>query len=167
LWLDFVRKISETGKTSGIFPMRKFLGFFFTIASALLVVYYVYKKLRPYMERIRSVVEEAQPVIDSVQNWAKEDTLSNKMEVVKSVSALTRKPATSKPRNAIFDLNDRQKEIYDIVKREVEVGMHNLLAKLGGGVTDRTLRRDMTKLERLGLIKQVGKTKGSFYKLRD
>jgi DeoR/GlpR family transcriptional regulator of sugar metabolism len=32
-------------------------------------------------------------------------------------------------------------------------------------VTQRTLRRDMDKLESLGVVKQVGKTRDSYYEL--
>lgn len=65
-----------------------------------------------------------------------------------------------------FSLSDRQEDIYQMIKREVELDMKSVIDKVPG-VSDRTLRRDMTKLEKLGLIKQVGRTRNSVYKLKE
>jgi predicted HTH transcriptional regulator len=67
--------------------------------------------------------------------------------------------------NSAFDLNERQEKIYQLVKKQGQAQMQQL-ADTVEGVTTRTLRRDLTKLEKLGLIEQVGKTKDSFYRLK-
>lgn len=76
------------------------------------------------------------------------------------------KKQTSKPTNAAFQLSDRQEQIYQFIKQGGEANMP-AISSLISGVTDRTLRRDMTKLEKLGLVRQVGKTRNSVYKTRD
>ena len=64
-----------------------------------------------------------------------------------------------------FELNSRQESIYQVIKRMQQAAMPDFVTKVAG-VTTRTLRRDLTKLQKLGLIEQVGKTKDSFYRLR-
>ncbi|MCA9379263.1 DeoR family transcriptional regulator [Candidatus Dojkabacteria bacterium] len=71
-----------------------------------------------------------------------------------------------RPTTNAFQLSDRQEQIYQFIKQSGEANMPAISA-LVTGVTNRTLRRDMTKLEKLGLVRQVGKTRGSVYKPRD
>lgn len=68
-------------------------------------------------------------------------------------------------RDTNFELNSRQESMYQVVKKLSQATMPDFVNKVAG-VTTRTLRRDLTKLQKLGLIEQVGKTKDSFYKLR-
>jgi DNA-binding transcriptional ArsR family regulator len=65
----------------------------------------------------------------------------------------------------VFDLNSRQEKIYREIKDNIELKLTDFAEKIKD-VSNRTLRRDMTKLEKLGLIEQIGKTKDSFYRLR-
>ncbi len=65
-----------------------------------------------------------------------------------------------------FGLNGRQEQIYNLVKLKREVGMGEV-SSLVKDVTERTLRRDLNKLEKLGLILQAGKTRDAVYKLRE
>lgn len=59
-------------------------------------------------------------------------------------------------------LNSRQEKILDILCERGEVTVEELLGEIGG-VTERTLRRDMRKLEEMGWSKKEGNTKGSIY----
>lgn len=67
-------------------------------------------------------------------------------------------------RNAIMGLNDRQKKILNMFEKDKQL-MNSDIEKVITGVTRRTLRRDLTEMETLGIIKQHGKTKGSYYSL--
>lgn len=72
---------------------------------------------------------------------------------------------SSKPAVA-FRLTSRQEQIYQHIKQNTEANMASI-SQLVSGVTNRTLRRDMTKLEKLGLVRQVGKTRDTIYRTRD
>lgn len=61
-------------------------------------------------------------------------------------------------------LNDRQKKIISLFDRE-EMITNEMVQSVVKGVTQRTIRRDLNFLEEKGYIKQVGKTKGSYYVL--
>lgn len=61
-------------------------------------------------------------------------------------------------------LTKRQQEIVKHLEQAGELGMKEL-SDLFSQVTPRTLRRDLTQLETLGIVKQFGRTKNSFYRL--
>jgi len=63
------------------------------------------------------------------------------------------------------NLNKRQRQILALFDREeqITIDMINGVIKK---ITRRTLRRDLDYLEKRGYIKQVGKTKGSYYVLK-
>lgn len=64
-----------------------------------------------------------------------------------------------------FGLNERQEQIYQAIKKTKQAGINSFAEQIAN-VTPRTLRRDLTRLEKLGLVEQVGKTKDSFYRLK-
>lgn len=59
-------------------------------------------------------------------------------------------------------LNKRQREILDILSSKGEVTVDYLMENITN-VTERTLRRDMKKLEEMGFSKKKGNTKGTRY----
>lgn len=61
-------------------------------------------------------------------------------------------------------LNVRQREISKLLRRNDVITLPDLLS-LNMEVSDRTLRRDMDQFEKMGLVKQVGKTKNSYYEV--
>jgi predicted HTH transcriptional regulator len=61
-----------------------------------------------------------------------------------------------------LDLNPRQRAILNILEMRGEVTVEELIEEIEG-VSERTFRRDMQKLEKLGLSKKEGNTKGSKY----
>jgi len=77
---------------------------------------------------------------------------------------LVTKPAINR-RSTTADLNQRQQKIYDMFREQHELNMQSIIKAAGSGISSRTLRRDMTHLENLGLISQSGRTKNSIYKL--
>lgn len=64
-----------------------------------------------------------------------------------------------------FELNPRQEQVYRVIKDNDESTITDIANSITS-VSNRTLRRDMAKLEKLGLIEQVGKTKNTIYKLK-
>jgi hypothetical protein len=58
----------------------------------------------------------------------------------------------------------RTEEVYKLVKQLKEVDMGVLLTKFKG-ITERTLRRDLAKLQTMKLIKKTGSTKSAKYSL--
>ena len=63
------------------------------------------------------------------------------------------------------NLNDRQRRILKLFDKEDKI-TNDMITSVITGVTRRTIRRDLDFLEDHGYIKQVGKTKGSYYVLR-
>lgn len=64
-----------------------------------------------------------------------------------------------------IDLSPRQQVVYAIIRGKKSLEMKDLLPKIPG-VTERTLRRDLLKLQEAGLITKQGTTKASSYVLR-
>jgi len=59
-------------------------------------------------------------------------------------------------------LNERQEKILKTLSSKGEVTVEELMVKVKG-VSERTLRRDMKRLEELGFSEKQGSTKGSKY----
>jgi len=72
------------------------------------------------------------------------------------------KRASLKQKKIPESLNSRQRNILSILSSEGEVTVEQLMSEIKG-VTERTFRRDMKKLEELGLSAKQGNTKGSKY----
>ncbi|MFQ5493482.1 MAG: hypothetical protein ACE5DX_04975 [Candidatus Dojkabacteria bacterium] len=64
------------------------------------------------------------------------------------------------------NLTPRQQEIFDLVKASYQIEMKDIERQITG-VTRRTLRRDMDRLEAEGLVRQEGKTKSARYVLNE
>jgi predicted HTH transcriptional regulator len=60
------------------------------------------------------------------------------------------------------DLNSRQKKVLEELSLKGEITVEELMESIQG-VSERTFRRDMLKLEKLGFSKKQGNTKGSKY----
>ena len=112
-----------------------------------------------------------------LEKWEKKHPASRQVrKTSKPSKPASRTTTTPKPRQVkpaakvaqgedIFDLNDRQEKIFEMVKQNGEVTMQTVSDRVSD-VSERTLRRDMNKLEKLGLIERFGKTKDSVYKLK-
>lgn len=59
-------------------------------------------------------------------------------------------------------LNSRQKKILSVLQERKELTIDEIVPYVDG-VSERTLRRDMFKLESLGYSKKLGSTKGTKY----
>lgn len=68
----------------------------------------------------------------------------------------------SKPFKKISGLNNRQEKVLNLLKSKREITVDEALVDIKD-VSERTLRRDMNKLESLGISKKEGTTKGSKY----
>lgn len=155
--------------------MVKTLKTLFAIFSLFGLVFALYRLFNKFKPQIKTGWEKLSPLLaevveDELNKKLKEVGIESKLKPVftsKNLKAVKQTIKRSLPKEGVFELNPRQKQVYETIKREVEVGMQTIMAALGPAVTDRTLRRDMTKLERLGLITQVGKTKGAVYKLKE
>lgn len=70
--------------------------------------------------------------------------------------------ASQAVKKATLRLNARQRMILKLFKSRRKL-TNDEIGEVIKGVTRRTLRRDLTDLEKRGHIKKIGKTKGSFY----
>lgn len=65
-----------------------------------------------------------------------------------------------------LNLTPRQKEVFRLIETSKKVEMRDILIRVKG-VTERTLRRDLLKLQEEGLIIKKGNTKSAQYILKD
>jgi len=72
----------------------------------------------------------------------------------------TKKPNTTKV--ADFKLNERQKKILSALSESKKHPMKYIEGSIGN-FNVRTIRRDLDKLQKMGLIKKFGSTKSAFY----
>lgn len=101
-----------------------------------------------------------------VESWIDDSVARGSDELAKIQTKITHVAPAKKKSASAFDLNDRQRDVYDFLKKNGEAPMAKIVDVVGA-VSDRTVRRDMTKLERLGLVTQVGRTRDSVYKLKN
>lgn len=78
----------------------------------------------------------------------------------REVTRAPRKSLTAKV--ADYRLNERQKNILSVLSESKKHPMKYLESKIGN-FNVRTLRRDLDKLQKMGLIKKIGSTKSAFY----
>ncbi len=88
------------------------------------------------------------------------DKVSVEKSLVIKKSNSNKKPIKSKTLTSQF--NDRQSELLNYLKRNKHANMIEV-QDLFENVTQRTLRRDFEKLEKEGVIKQIGTTRNSTY----
>ena len=105
------------------------------------------KDLKKYLSKIEKPVKKA---MDQVSKDAKK----TEKKIGKKIATL----------NIVSGLNERQDKILSILKNKRKLNMMEMASEFGD-VTSRTLRRDMEKLEKQKIIRQVGKTRDSFYEL--
>lgn len=76
-------------------------------------------------------------------------------------------PKAEKPvkkTNSDSRLSARQRDVLAIIEKEKVVEMKALQKRIKG-VTERTLRRDLTQIQKIGAIKKIGNTKSVKYQL--
>ena len=86
-----------------------------------------------------------------------------KVEQVKKVNPVV-PIAKGKSSTSKGVLTPRQKEVLSLLQKNKTVSMKDILKKITG-VTERTLRRDLLKLQENGLAKKIGNTKSVSYSL--
>ena len=91
-------------------------------------------------------------------------TLKKKGGVIKDEGEKILKKTKNKIKSARDNLNMRQKKILSLFDKEEKITNEMISSRIQN-VSKRTLRRDLTYLEDKGYIRQVGKTKGSYYVL--
>ncbi len=107
-------------------------------------------------EEILEEVREFEKEIKKDKNFQKAQSAVK--EIVKKV-----KPANKKTTPLSTGVN-RIDKIQKLLSDKSEIAIPDI-RKHFAGVSERTLRRDMDKLEKMGVVKQVGKTKNSYYEI--
>lgn len=91
------------------------------------------------------------------KNW------KNRSKVTSETEKIVKKEKAVAVKHDI-ELSPRQKIVYAIIKGKKSLEMKDLLMRIPS-VTERTLRRDLLKLQEAGLITKQGTTKASSYVL--
>jgi predicted HTH transcriptional regulator len=86
-------------------------------------------------------------------------SLSKRTVITKKVAG---KGKVKRTKNSV--LNERQEKLLKMIKSEGHVSLSEIESSFRD-VSNRTLRRDFDKLELLGYVEQLGRTKNSIYKL--
>lgn len=132
----------------------------FGVAFFALFIYEKHKgKLKPIVKRKLRLLKRAKEKLDqSLNELNTSETTVKVRERVEDVKQELEEQVKN------VKLTKRQKEIVKHLEQAGELGMKEL-SDIFGQVTPRTLRRDLSQLETLGIVKQLGRTKNSFYRL--
>jgi predicted HTH transcriptional regulator len=85
-------------------------------------------------------------------------------DIIKEKGKKLFKKAKKNIRTTTGGLSRRQKKMLKLFDREDQI-TNDMISSVIRGISERTIRRDLTELEEKGYIKKVGKTKGSYYVL--
>lgn len=106
--------------------------------------------------------ESLAPIVKNLERYS-ENQISKNFENKGYIEQTGELPvAKNRDMNGKINLNDRQKELLDFVRVYDKVSMGEISEKFDY-VSQRTLRRDMDKLQSLGVVNQQGKTRDSVY----
>ncbi len=176
-WDEFDDEESDFNAVRAFFGLVKFVVFIATVGyliyryrdeikDKLYELTDRYEFLERLMNKLKSGVNDLER--NSKAKFAElEDSLEDfQEEIERESNTIKRKVGRIvKDNKDAFRLNTRQEAIYNLIQDAGEVTMSEI-ADVIAGVTNRTLRRDTTKLEKLGLIVRRGRTKNSVYRLR-
>lgn len=150
----------------------KLVFFLFLLFSGLIVfvvIYYFFKfqkdgSVNKYKDFATKKVKEISKDSDfkKLQKEFPKDLKSAHKEVEKDLKK-AKKIVDKEVKEVKKLLSERQEEIVDFINRVDEMSVSDIVEKFKE-VTPRTLRRDLEKLENLGFVRQIGKTKDSRYK---
>lgn len=171
-WEDFEE--DDFSPFKALVGLVKFVVF---IGVSIYLVYKYWDQLKQKLDELRSRYSFLDKAAKKLEASIKEMEVSSKDKIEEVEAAIAEvKDEVEKKGNEVssyaksvakdsFRLNKRQEAIYNLIQDAGEVTMAEI-ADVIAGVTNRTLRRDTTKLEKLGLIVRKGRTKNSVYRLR-
>jgi len=93
-----------------------------------------------------------------------EEDIVEEIKEIKKLKPVQKKELPIKKSQSDIRLSARQREVLAIIEKENIVEMKALQKRIKG-VTERTLRRDLTQLQTIGAIKKIGNTKSVKYQL--
>ncbi|MEP7103823.1 MAG: DeoR family transcriptional regulator [Candidatus Dojkabacteria bacterium] len=112
-------------------------------------------------KEVESITKDLQTYLSKVEEPVKEVARKiEKSSIVKKLSPVNKTVALK----SSLAFNDRQDRIISMIKDKRKLNMGEIASKFPD-ITSRTLRRDMEKLEKLKVTKQIGKTRDSYYVL--
>lgn len=111
--------------------MVKTLKTLFAIFSLFGLVFALYRLFNKFKPQIKTGWEKLSPLLaevveDELNKKLKEVGIESKLKPVftsKNLKAVKQTIKRSLPKEGVFELNPRQKQVYETIKREVEVGM--------------------------------------------
>jgi predicted HTH transcriptional regulator len=137
-----------------IVAILSFIGIGFFVALLLIKKGYLKKFLKIYSSYDKKFTN-----VSSLKNKeAKTAVMTNSKKLVVRPSNITKRNVIGK--ESLF--NERQESLINLFKERKSMTMSEV-EPLFKGITNRTLRRDLSKLEEKGIVKQEGKTKNSVY----
>jgi DNA-binding transcriptional ArsR family regulator len=135
------------------------ISIFSLLGTIFLVVFYINKNAKSILKllnKVQNATQDLKLTEKEVKNITKE-AIKVKKSIVKSVEKDVENLLKS-------DLSKRQIEVLNFIKLHSDSKM-STISKVFNNVTPRTLRRDLSKLEQMGIVRQEGKTKDAVYKL--
>jgi len=139
----------------------------YSLAKQKLVNIYIFKKFFKFdgvvdynstgNESSKSEVTEG--YFDNVSAF---DSQKDTQEQISNLVNKTNRADYASNKKDILDLNERQIEILNYIRNFDKITMLDISHRFKG-VSERTLRRDMDKLELTGFVIQFGKTRNSYY----
>lgn len=146
----------------------KILFFLFLVSTGLIFVaiaYYFYRlgKFDDVKDKLKEEVEDLQKKVEESEIY---ETFQREILPLIDTEPIKKKLVKKETKKKEVSTNSaqlRQDAILNFLKSNNEATISEITEEFND-VSSRTLRRDMDKLEKLGLVKQFGKTKDSRYK---
>lgn len=145
------------------------------LASLMSTAFFLYRHRQQIKEAISRLHYILKATLSELESHMSVDSEELEFETEKKTKVVgpkqnksNSKPVTnpSRAKSPSFELSARQEEIYQLIRSDKRVTISDV-EDVVPNVSNRTLRRDLNKLEKLGLIKQMGKTRDSYYTLKD
>jgi uncharacterized membrane protein YgaE (UPF0421/DUF939 family) len=115
------------------------------------------KKKEEVVDDLKDYLSKVEKPMKSIVKEVKQNPIVKNLKPVLKTAAL---------KSNVSGLNERQDSIVSMIEDKRKLNMAEISTKFPG-ITSRTLRRDMEKLEKLKITKQIGKTRDSYYVLVD
>lgn len=115
-------------------------------------------------KELADVKDEAVAIVKNIEEDVSSDFVKVKKDVVKKINKVKKKFPEKEDEAFGSALSTRQRSIVNYFDTHSSAKMAEI-SKNFKNVTPRTLRRDLTKLEQLGVLRQEGKTRDAVYKL--
>lgn len=113
----------------------------------------------------KEVKENYQEIKEEIQEFNKMQ--KSKKETKKPLANNVERKTSNPPKQNVTSLNERQKNILEMLEKNAKVQVQDVTDNLDEEVTKRTIRRDFKRLVKMGFAVKRGKANMTHYRLKE